>query len=136
MNPRSLWLTVLAFLPFAAFVAFPVFGQGYPQKSIRIIVPFPAGGIADILASAIGQKLTEQWKQQVVVDNRPGAGANIGAEVAAKSPPDGYTLFGLSTAHTINPSLYSKLALLVEPALSRLTAADFGVPAVTPPQTP
>jgi tripartite-type tricarboxylate transporter receptor subunit TctC len=85
-------------------------GQAYPQKSIRIIVPFPAGGTTDILARAIGQKLTEQWKQAVIVDNRPGAGANIGAEVAAKSPPDGYTLLGISTAHTINPSLYSKLA--------------------------
>ena len=85
-------------------------GQAYPQKSIRIVVPFPAGGTTDILARAIGQKLTEQWKQQVIVDNRPGAGANIGAEVVAKSPPDGYTLLGISTAHTINPSLYSKLA--------------------------
>ena len=98
---------VLAFL---AVVAIPAYGQGYPQKPMRIVVPFPAGGTTDILARAIGQKLTEQWKQQVIIDNRPGAGANIGAEVAARSPPDGYTLFGISTAHTINPSLYSRLA--------------------------
>ena len=77
--------------------------QAYPQKSIRIIVPFPAGGTTDILARAIGQKLNEQFKQQVIVDNRPGAGANIGAELAAKSPPDGYTLFGMSTIHAVNP---------------------------------
>jgi tripartite-type tricarboxylate transporter receptor subunit TctC len=85
-------------------------GPAYPTKPIRIIVPFPAGGTSDILARAIGQKLTEEWKQQVIVDNRPGAGANIGAEIVAKSPPDGYTLFIASTIHTINPSLYGKLA--------------------------
>lgn len=90
----------------------PAHGQApaYPVKALRIVVPFPAGGTTDILARAIGQKIAEQWKQQVIVDNRPGAGANIGAEVAAKSPPDGYTLFGISTIHAINPSLYSKLA--------------------------
>ena len=84
--------------------------QAYPTKAIRIIVPFPAGGTSDILSRAVGQKLTEQWKQPVIVDNRPGASANIGAELLVKSPPDGYTLFCASTIHTINPSLYSKLA--------------------------
>ena len=93
-----------------AVVALPAAAQNYPQKALRIVVPFPAGGTTDILARAIGQKLTEQFKQQVVIDNRPGAGANIGAEIAARSPPDGYTLFGISTIHAINPSLYSKLA--------------------------
>ena len=82
----------------------------YPAKAIRIVVPFPAGGTSDILSRAIGQKLTEEWKQPVVVDNRPGASANIGAEIVVKSPPDGYTLLCASTIHTINPSLYSKLA--------------------------
>lgn len=84
--------------------------QAYPARAIRIIVPFPAGGTSDILSRAVGQKLTEQWKQPVIVDNRPGASANIGAELLVKSPPDGYTLFCASTIHTINPSLYSKLA--------------------------
>jgi tripartite-type tricarboxylate transporter receptor subunit TctC len=84
--------------------------QPYPSRAIRIVVPFPPGGTSDILARAIGQRLTEEWKQQVLVDNRPGAGANIGAEAVAKSPPDGYTLFIVSTIHAINPSLYSKLA--------------------------
>jgi tripartite-type tricarboxylate transporter receptor subunit TctC len=84
--------------------------QAYPSKAIRIIVPFPAGGTSDILSRAIGQKLTEQWKQPVIVDNRPGASANIGAELLVKSPPDGYTLFCASTIHTINPSLYSRLS--------------------------
>jgi tripartite-type tricarboxylate transporter receptor subunit TctC len=83
--------------------------QSYPSKAIRIVVPFPAGGTSDILARAVGQKLTEEWKQPVIIDNRPGASANIGAELVVKSPPDGYTLLLASTIHTINPSLYSKL---------------------------
>jgi tripartite-type tricarboxylate transporter receptor subunit TctC len=85
-------------------------GPAYPTKAIRIVVPFPAGGTSDILSRAVGQKLTEEWKQPVIVDNRPGAGANIGAEIVVKSPPDGYTLLAASTIHTINPSLYRKLA--------------------------
>ncbi|HSQ05904.1 MAG TPA: tripartite tricarboxylate transporter substrate binding protein [Burkholderiales bacterium] len=99
---------VLCMIAMAA--ALPAFAQTYPAKPIRIVVPFPPGGTSDILARAIGQKLTEAWKQQVIVDDRPGAGANIGAEIVAKAPSDGYTLFILSTIHTINPSLYSKLA--------------------------
>ena len=85
-------------------------GQDYPSKPVRIVVPFPPGGSTDILSRAVGQKLAEEWKQQVLVDNRPGAGANIGAEHVVKSPPDGYTLFMASTIHSINPSLYPKLA--------------------------
>ena len=84
--------------------------QAYPSKPIRLVVPFPAGGTTDILARAISQKLTEEWKQQVIVDNRPGGGANIGAEIVVKSPPDGYALLMASTIHTINPSLYTGLS--------------------------
>ncbi len=102
-TPHTILTAVLT-----AIVA-PAWAQTYPQKSIRIVIPFPAGGTSDILARAVGQKLTEEWKQQVIIDNRPGAGANIGAEIAAKSPADGYTLFAISTIHCINPSLYSKL---------------------------
>jgi tripartite-type tricarboxylate transporter receptor subunit TctC len=99
---------------FAAFLAGAVLAgsalaQDYPTKAVRIVVPFPAGGTTDILTRAIGQKLTEEWKQQVIVDNRPGAGANIGAEHAVKSAADGYTLLMASTIHSINPSLYPKL---------------------------
>jgi len=83
--------------------------QDYPNKVVRIVVPFPAGGTTDILTRAIAQKLTEEWKQQVIIDNRPGGGANIGAENAMKSPADGYTLLMASTVHSINPSLYPKL---------------------------
>jgi tripartite-type tricarboxylate transporter receptor subunit TctC len=85
--------------------------QGYPTKPIRIIVPFPAGGIADLFGRVIGQKFNEAWGQPAVVDNRPGAGGNIGAEIVAKAPPDGYTLVtGSIGTHAVNVSLFSKLA--------------------------
>lgn len=84
--------------------------QAYPSRPIRLIVPFPPGGSTDILARALGQKLSEAWGQQVIVDNRPGAGGSIGAEAAAKAPADGYTLL---MAHigtlAVNPALYPKL---------------------------
>ncbi len=83
---------------------------GYPEKPIRFILGFPAGGGSDILARVIGQKLADAWGQQVVIDNRPGAGGNIAAEIAARSAPDGYTIYmGTSSSHAINVSLYRKL---------------------------
>ncbi|MGQ0525252.1 MAG: Bug family tripartite tricarboxylate transporter substrate binding protein [Betaproteobacteria bacterium] len=112
-NLHSMRVLVIAGYAAALLPATGVQAQSaaaYPAKAIRIVVPFPAGGTSDILSRAIGQKLTEEWKQPVVVDNRPGASANIGAEIVVKSPPDGYTLLCASTIHTINPSLYSKLA--------------------------
>ena len=85
--------------------------QNYPVKPIRVVVPFPAGGIADIFARVIGGRLNEAWGQQVIVDNRPGAGGNIGAELVAKSPPDGYIfVMGSIGTHAVNVSLFSKLA--------------------------
>ena len=96
----------------ACFAAFAVgaSAQAYPTKPIRVVVPFPAGGTTDVLARAAAQKLTETLGQPAVVDNRPGAGGNIGAELVAKSPPDGYTLLmGTVGTHAINPGLYPKL---------------------------
>lgn len=89
----------------AAFCAEP-----YPSKPIRMIVAYPAGGGTDILARMVGQKLSEALGQTIVVDNRGGANGNIGSELAAKSPPDGYTLLMGTANLTVNPSLYRKLA--------------------------
>ncbi len=84
--------------------------QGFPSRSIRLVVPYGAGGSPDVLARVLGQRLGENIGQQVVVDNRPGAGGIIAAEIVAKSPADGYTLFIADTGHVaINPSLYPKL---------------------------
>src|SRR6478735_2561629 len=89
-----------------------VFAQGasnYPAKPVRLIVPFAPGGGLDISTRLIGQKLTEKWGQNVVVDARPGAATIVGTEIAAKSVPDGYTLLMITTTFAINPGLYAKL---------------------------
>ena len=93
-----------------ACAAIAGWAQTYPAKPIRIIVPFPAGGSADIMARLVGQKMTETWGQQVVIDNRAGAGGNIAAELAAKAVPDGYSLFLCTVGtHAIHQTLYRKL---------------------------
>lgn len=85
--------------------------QPYPARAIRMIVPFSPGGASDVSARIVGQKLAERWGQQVVVENRSGAGGTIGADLAAKAAPDGYTLLmGSSTEIAINPHLYTRLA--------------------------
>src|SRR5688500_11287253 len=84
--------------------------QSYPTKPIRFIVPFPVGGVADVFARVIGQKLNDAWGQPVVVENRAGAGGNIGAEAVAKAPPDGYMLvMGSIGTHAVNVSLFKKM---------------------------
>jgi tripartite-type tricarboxylate transporter receptor subunit TctC len=83
--------------------------QAYPSRPVRIIVPFAAGGGTDITARLIGQWLSDRLGQQFVIENRPGAGTNIGTEVAAKAPADGYSLLMLGTSNAVNPSLYDKL---------------------------
>ena len=81
----------------------------YPTRQIRFIVPFPPGGGTDTMARAMGTRLGEALGQQIIVDNRGGGGANIGAELAAKSPADGYTLFMMTVTHTVNATLYRNL---------------------------
>ena len=103
---RGAVLVFLAVLPVAAAAQ----AQTFPTRPVRIVVPFPPGGTSDILARTIGQKLTEEWGQPVLADNRPGAAGNIAADFVAKSKGDGYTLF-INTVgtHAINPAIYSKL---------------------------
>lgn len=83
--------------------------QTYPTRPIRLIVSFAPGGGVDLVARLVGQKLSEAWGQQVVIDNRPGAGGNLSAELAAKAPPDGYTLYLCSASLVVNASLYRDL---------------------------
>jgi len=104
---RKAALIAILALVCAAGIAF---AQEYPAKPVRLIVPFPPGGGNDTIARLLGQKLSPVLGQQVLVDNRPGAAGAIGAELAAKAAPDGYTLFlaGVAT-HGINPDLRKKL---------------------------
>jgi len=105
MSRIAYWLGV------AALCAAPVaVSQTNPAKTIRVVAPFAAGGPVDITARIVAQKLTEAWGQQVVVENRTGASGMIGAELVAKSPPDGYTLLVNSSIHVIVPSLFGKMA--------------------------
>jgi tripartite-type tricarboxylate transporter receptor subunit TctC len=102
--------TTLAALLFAAVGNAALCAESWPARSIRFIVPYPPGGPTDLMARSMSGRLSEVLGQTVVVDNRAGAGGNVGAELAAKAPPDGYTLLmGAISTHSINASLYSKL---------------------------
>jgi len=94
----------------ALFLAASAWAQDYPSRAIRIIVPFPAAGMADIMPRIFAEKLSAKWGQPVIVENRPGAGGNIGAEAVYRAQPDGYTLLSALPPLVINPSLYKKLA--------------------------
>jgi tripartite-type tricarboxylate transporter receptor subunit TctC len=98
-------ITALAALVLAPALAPAAWAQDYPARSVKIIVPFGAGGPADVFGRQLAQHLSESLKQSFVVENRPGAGAVIGTDAVAKSPPDGYTLLMMSNTHTTNESL-------------------------------
>ena len=132
---------VRAFLVSFLWAAAPAFGQdAYPQKQVRVIVPFPAGGSADTLCRIVGERLGAAWNQPVIVDNRPGAGGNIGAEIVFRAEPDGYTLLcsppgPLSINHNLYKSLpydWSKFAPITVLALvPNVITAKLGLPANT-----
>jgi tripartite-type tricarboxylate transporter receptor subunit TctC len=95
----------------ACTLSVPAWAQSYPSKPIKFITNFPAGGPADFLARSVGEYITTQSKQAVVVENKSGAGGNIGADFVAKNPADGYTvLFGIDTTFTVNPYIYKNMA--------------------------
>lgn len=97
------WVALLAVLSGAALA------QGFPQRPVRVVVPFSAGGAVDVPARILAQKLAERWSQGVVVDNRPGAGSTIGAGEVARAPADGHTILVTSNTHVISGSLYDRL---------------------------
>jgi tripartite-type tricarboxylate transporter receptor subunit TctC len=125
------WIAVLVavLIAFAAHAqtASTGSGQAYPAKPVRIIVPFPPGGATDLVTRILAQKLTETWGQQVVADNRAGASGNIGAELAAKAPPDGYTLFMTSgSIVAANKHMFKKLNWNPEKDLVAITNVASG----------
>jgi tripartite-type tricarboxylate transporter receptor subunit TctC len=103
MLTRALCASALALLPAATHA------QAYPSKPIRFIIPFPPGGPTDLMGRTAADRLARAWGVQVVADNRGGAGGNIGTELCAKSPPDGYTLCMMTVAQSISPAIYKKL---------------------------
>lgn len=103
----SIRLFILAAISVCASVAS---AQEYPRKAVRVVAPFAPGGATDLLARLVSQKLSERWGQTALVDNRTGAGGHIGAELAARSAPDGYTLLVAGAPHAIGMSLYKKLS--------------------------
>jgi tripartite-type tricarboxylate transporter receptor subunit TctC len=114
MNYRKGWSVLAALLTgiaFAALCSVPVSAQGrYPARAIRLVLPFPPGGSTDIVARVVTQRLAEQWGQPVLIDHRPGASGNLAAELVARAPADGYTLFQVNVANAIAASLFPKLS--------------------------
>jgi len=94
---------------FLALITSMLWAQSWPTKPVRMIIAFPPGGPTDFVSRVLAQKLSEQLGQQVIVDNKPGAGGNIAAELAARATPDGYTIFYNTSAIVIGPALYGKV---------------------------
>jgi tripartite-type tricarboxylate transporter receptor subunit TctC len=107
---ETIFRAVMAALAALLWAHAPAYSQAYPSRIVRIVIPFPPGGTSDILARTLAQKLTDEWGQQVIAENRPGAAGNVASEHVAKSKPDGYTLL-INTVgtHAINPAIYPSL---------------------------
>jgi tripartite-type tricarboxylate transporter receptor subunit TctC len=112
MKARLRWLAPLAAA--LALAAGAAAGQGYPNKPIRFVVPYPPGGGTDVVARILTEPLAAELGQPIIIDNRGGAAGNVGTDIAAKSPADGYTVLFTLSSHTINPRLYDKLPFDVE----------------------
>ncbi len=118
---RQLLLASAATLVLGALPVASALAQAFPAKPVRLVVPFPPGGPVDTVARTVAPKLSEAWGQPVVVDNRAGAGGSVGADHAAKSPADGYTVFVCAIHHTVLPALRSKLPYDIEKDFVPLT---------------
>src|SRR5258708_12766049 len=107
---ESIFRAAIATLAVLLWAQGPAYAQAYPSRTVRIVIPFPPGGTSDILARTLAQKLTDEWGQQVIAENRPGAAGNVASEYVAKSKGDGYTLL-INTVgtHAINPAIYPTL---------------------------
>ena len=137
MKPiRHIILAALCLAPLVA--AQPALAQAWPNKPVRVVVPFAAGGTTAVVARIVGQKLGEAWNQPVVIENRGGAGGNIGADVVAKSTPDGYTILMTSgSIFTVNPSLYKKMPFDAQKDFIAVTNVAMGpMLVVTHPSVP
>lgn len=110
MDRRALSGFVMVAVTIAGTFAVPAAAQQFPVRSIRMVLPFPAGGGSDLVARIIAQKFSQQLGQQVVVDNRAGASGNIAADIVAKAPGDGYTVFFANSSISISPAIYKKLS--------------------------
>ena len=122
--PRRRFLQLAAGAATLPALAHVAIAQTYPSRPVRIIVPIAAGGTQDILARLIGQRLSERFGGQFVIDNRPGGGGNIGTEAAVRAPPDGYTLLLVSSQNTNNATLYEKLISTFSETSHRLPASS------------
>src|ERR1700760_2210986 len=117
MKAHPLFVCTAAF----AVVSAAAYGQSYPVKPVRILVGFAPGGGTDIMARVIGAKMSESMKQQFVVDNRPGANANLAAKLAAEAPADGYTILFMSVAHIMSKPVYKNLGYDIEKDFQPIT---------------
>ncbi len=140
MNKTIKAMLVSGLLAGSVGITGPAAAQGYPNRVVKIIVPFAAGGGTDVMARTIAQKLNEAWSQPVVVENRPGAGGVIGADAVAKSPPDGYTYLLATTTTAINASLLAKPPYNMQRDLQSVAMLSFYpmaavVPAASPVRT-
>jgi tripartite-type tricarboxylate transporter receptor subunit TctC len=110
LSARLRALALAAILVSAAALPQPGAAQAFPARPVKLVIPFPPGGSLDNIGRLLAQKLSETWSQSVIVENRPGAGGNVGADAVAKSPADGYTVvMGALSTHAVNPSLYTTM---------------------------